>query len=149
MVGRPRAQHARLEDRAHAVALEEGREAADVVLVRMGQHQQVHAPVPRRQARVEERQQAVGIRPPVDQQAGAAVALDEDRVALAHIQDRRAHPAVGASRGDQHAGRGRHDRQGQDGQGLAPRHEAASRRTAGAVGAPAVAAEPPGKAAYG
>ena len=76
-----------LEDPADAIALEEQGEPGDVVLVRMGQDDRVDPPVPRRDPLVERDEQPVRIRPAVDQQSAAARALDEDRVALADIED--------------------------------------------------------------
>jgi hypothetical protein len=81
-----RATHARLEDGPDAIAVEQQHEPRDVVLVRVGQDDRVDPPVPGWDPTVELDEQAVGIRPPVDQQATAPGALDEDRVALADIE---------------------------------------------------------------
>ena len=48
----------------------------------------VEPPIPRRDPPIELDQEAIGIRPAVDEQSAAARALDQDRVALADIEDR-------------------------------------------------------------
>jgi hypothetical protein len=52
-VARARSAHPRLEHAPHLVPLQQGRQAGDMVLVRMGQHQCIDAPIPRRQSLVE------------------------------------------------------------------------------------------------
>ena len=61
------AAHARLGHLTDAVARQEEREPARVVLVRMGQHDKVQAPVPRRDALVQKAYQPVRIRAGVDE----------------------------------------------------------------------------------
>ena len=72
------------------ISLEEQGKAGDVILVRMRQDQRVDASIPWRDAAVERDEQAVGIRPAVDQQPTAVRALDEDGVALSDVEDRHA-----------------------------------------------------------
>ena len=69
-----------------------------MILVRVGEDEQVDPAIPRRQSRVERDEQPVRVRPAVDQQATAATALDEDRVALADVEDRHPDAAVGPVR---------------------------------------------------
>jgi len=83
--GQPRLVH--LPD---PVARQHDREPGDVVLVRVRQDHQVEAPIPRWEALVECLEQSVGIRPAVDDHSSAAIALDEDRVALPDVEHR--HP---------------------------------------------------------
>ena len=82
-----RAAHAGLEDLFDPVPAEQQREARDVVLVRVGQHDRVEPAIPGRDQAVELDEQAIGIRAAVDQEAPAVGALDENRVALADIED--------------------------------------------------------------
>jgi hypothetical protein len=83
-----RTAHAGLEDPNHAVALEEQGEARDVVFVRMAEDDDVDAAIPRRDPTIQGDQQAVGIGPAVDQQTPSARSLDQDRIALADVEDR-------------------------------------------------------------
>ncbi len=64
--------HPGLEHAPDAVAREQQGQARDVVLVRMGQDDDVDPPVPRRQSLVERHEEPVGIGPAVDQEAAAA-----------------------------------------------------------------------------
>ena len=84
------------QDPPDPVAIEHDREARDVVLVRVGQDQQVEPPVPGREPAVERAQQTLGVRPAVDEGTGPMSAFDEDRVALADIEhgDRRDAPRL-------------------------------------------------------
>ena len=96
-VARPGPAHPGLEHPRDVVPLEQEREPGDVVLVRVAQHDGVDPPVPRRDPPVEVDEQAVRVRPTVDEQATAARAFDEDRVALPDIEDRdrrRSRPVV-------------------------------------------------------
>jgi len=79
----------------HPVALEEEREAGHVILVRMGQHDQVDPPVPGRQSRVQDDEQPIRVRSAIHEHAAPGVALDEDGVALTHVQDRHPQAPVG------------------------------------------------------
>ena len=83
-----RSAHARLVDPADPVPVEEERHPGDVVLVRMGQDEDVDPAVPRRQPAIELDEQPVRIGAAVDEHPSAAAALDEDRVALADVEDR-------------------------------------------------------------
>lgn len=87
-VARPAAPHPGLEDATDPVATEQDREAAGVIVVGVGQDDEVEAAVPGRQPSVEGDEQAVGIGTAIDEQPPAACALDEDRVALSHVEDR-------------------------------------------------------------
>ena len=82
-----------------------------MVLVRVGQDHGVDPPVPRRDPLVEHDEQPVRVGSAVDEQPTAAGALDEDRVALADVEDR--DPGdPGRSRGQDAAGRPRPRRRG-------------------------------------
>jgi hypothetical protein len=87
-VARPRAAHTRFEHPPDAVAREQQREPSNVVLVGMGQDDHVDPAIPRRDAPVELDEQPIRVRSAVDQQSTAARALDEDRIALADVEDR-------------------------------------------------------------
>ena len=71
-----RPAHARLEDLADTISIEQERQTGDVVLVRMGQDDRVDPPVPRRDPLVEVDEQAVRVGTAIDQQATAARTLD-------------------------------------------------------------------------
>jgi hypothetical protein len=81
-----RSEHARLEDPTDPVACQEHGQARDVVLVGMAEDQEVDPPIPRRQPLVERNQQAIRIRPAVDQHPPPVPALHEDRVALPDVE---------------------------------------------------------------
>lgn len=83
-----RAAGARLEDATHTVPVEQPREARDMILVRVRQHDRIDPPIPGRQPRVKGDQQPVRVRSAVDEEAPADGALHEDGVALADIEDR-------------------------------------------------------------
>ena len=59
-----------------------------MVLVRVGQHDQVQPPIPRRDALIEERDEPIGVGAGVDQGAATVGALEKDRVTLADIEHR-------------------------------------------------------------
>ena len=61
-----------------------------MVLVRVAEHDGVDPPVPRRDPLVEVDEQAVRVRPAVDQQPTAARSFDEDGIALPDVEDRHA-----------------------------------------------------------
>ncbi len=65
-----------------------------MVLVGMGQDEEVDPPVPRREPRVERDEQAVRVRAAVDQETTAATALDQDRVTLADVEDGHPDPPI-------------------------------------------------------
>jgi len=114
-----RPDHSRLEDSADPVAVDQPGQPAGMVLMGMAQDQDVDASVPRRDARIELEDQAVGIGTPVDQHPGAAIALDKDRVALSDVEDRDMDPAVGPG-----LEAGARDGQGQDKAGQDGHHRA-------------------------
>jgi len=135
-VARSRAAHARLEDAPDPVPPQQHRESGHVVLVRMGQHDGVDAPVPRRDVLVQRDEQPVGIRAAVDEQPAAPRALDEDRVALTHVEDRDARSAVGPVEDDDDRSRHRNS-DGHERDPLGPRQPkscAARFRDGGRVG---------------
>ena len=78
--------HAGLEHPTDPVSLEDADEAGDVVLVRVRQHDDVDPPIPGRDPRVELEQQAVRVRPAVDEHPGAVARLEQDRVPLTDVQ---------------------------------------------------------------
>jgi hypothetical protein len=86
-VPRTRAEHPRFEGAPDAIPLEQEGESRDVVLVRVGEHDSVQPAVPRRNPPIELDEQPVGIRAAVHQQPAAPRALDEDRVALADVEN--------------------------------------------------------------
>jgi len=94
----------------HAVAAQQQRQTGNMVLVRMAEHDDVEAPVPGRDLLVEGTQQALRIRATVDEQPAAAVALDEDRIALADVEDHDAGDAVRPLRNGQAGPEHGHDR---------------------------------------
>jgi|1186.fasta_scaffold01662_6 hypothetical protein len=98
-VARAGPDHSRFDDIADSVTLKQKREPADMVFVRMRQHDEVEPPIPRRHTRVEQGQKAVGIRARVDEDTATVRPLQEDRVALADIQHRDVKPAVGTRHG--------------------------------------------------
>jgi len=101
------ADHSRFEDPLHAIPVEEAGQPGRVVLVRVAQDDDIDAPVPRREVLVEGDEEPSGIGPAVDEEAGAALALEEDRIALADVEDGQPGHAVGSmDDGD----RQRHDR---------------------------------------
>jgi hypothetical protein len=82
------AQHPVLGDARDPVSSQQHRQPGHMVLVRVCEDHEVDAPVPRGYMPVEHGQQPVGVRTPVEQQAPTSRALDEDGVALAHIERR-------------------------------------------------------------
>jgi hypothetical protein len=81
-----RTAHPDLGHGVYPVPLEEEREPSHVVLVWMGQHEQVDPPVPTGQLRVECHEKAVGIRSAIDEHPAPSIALDEDGVALSDVE---------------------------------------------------------------
>jgi hypothetical protein len=92
---------AALPDAPHPVAWREPREAPDMVLVRVRQHDEVHAAVPERDAFVEPPDEEVRVAPAVDQEARSVRGFHEDANTLADVEDRDAH-ASGRSRDEHH-----------------------------------------------
>ena len=88
--------HPGLEHAPDPISLQHADQARDMVLVGMGQDDEVDAPVPGWDPGVELREQPVGIGAAVDQHSPARCALDEHRVALAHVEH---HEAGGTARG--------------------------------------------------
>jgi hypothetical protein len=129
VIRRPRSDHARLEDPPDAVALDEARQAARVILVGVAQDQDIDPPVPRGNPGIELEDQAIRVRAAVDQHPAAAVALDEDGVALPHVEDGDVDSAIRpGSDADHRDGQGeRHSQQCRE----ARPSEAASGRAAG------------------
>ncbi len=95
VVGRAGPDHARLEDPADPVALDQPRQAAGVILVGMAQDQHIDPAVPGRNPGIELKDQAIRIRPTVDEQPSATIAFDQDRITLADVEDRDVNTAVG------------------------------------------------------
>jgi len=100
-VARTRPQHAGLQDAAHSIALEEPGQPGDVVLVRVGEDQQVDSPVPGRHPAVECDEEPCGIGSAVHEHPGAPIALHEDGVALPDIEHVDPHGPVCPVRRDQ------------------------------------------------
>jgi hypothetical protein len=94
-------QHPGLEDSAYPIAIEQPRHPGDVVLVRMRQDEQVDPTIPGRQSTIQRDEQAARIGASVNQQPAATIALDEDRVALADIEDVDADMPIRPVGGDQ------------------------------------------------
>jgi len=94
-VARARPAHAGLVDPPDPIALEQERQAGDMILVRMGQDQDVDPAVPGRQATIELDQEAIRVRSAIDQHPRATTALDEDRIALSDVENRDPRRAVG------------------------------------------------------
>jgi hypothetical protein len=102
------AQHPRFHDAPDPVALQKPGQPGDVVFMGVAQDEQVQPTIPGRQPGVECDEKATRIGTTVDQHSAAAVALDEDRVSLSHIEHVDSDAAAGAMSGDQHeAGDGR------------------------------------------
>jgi hypothetical protein len=70
-----------------------------VVLVRVGEDDEIEPPIPRRDPGVERHDESRRIGSAVDEEPGAAVALHEDRVALAHVEHADPDPTVRPSDG--------------------------------------------------
>jgi hypothetical protein len=86
VVARPGPGHARLVDPPDPIPSEQRREARDVVLVRVREHEDVDPPVPRRQALVEGDEQSRRVRAAIHDHPTAPIALDQDPVALSDIE---------------------------------------------------------------
>jgi len=115
LVPRASSGHPGLHDPPDAVALQDERQARDVVLVGVGQHDEVDPPVPRGHPRVERNEKPVGVRAAVHEHPAARRAGHQDRVALSDVEDDDVGPAVG-SRGaghDEH-GHGKRAEQARD-----------------------------------
>jgi hypothetical protein len=107
----PRTTHPGLEDPTNVVAVQQQREAGDVILVRVGEDDRVDPTVPGRDVLVEHNQQPIGIRTAIDQQTRTTRPFDQDAVALPDVEDR--HPRKGTwTCGDHAAGDRDRDDQG-------------------------------------
>jgi hypothetical protein len=93
----------------------------------MRQHDEVEAPVPRRQPTVESDEQPVRVGSAVDEEAPAPIALDQHRVALSDVEHGDADPAVGVVGGG--------DPQARDGDGEQQRDDAPRSRAGATPGA--------------
>jgi hypothetical protein len=80
------AGHPRLDQPPHPVAFDQQREAAHVVLVGVGEDDEVDPAVPRRNPRVQGHEQPIGVRATVHEQPPSPRRLDEDCVALANVE---------------------------------------------------------------
>ena len=112
------AGHPRLEQSPDAVAFDQQREAAHVVLVGVREDDEVDPAVPWRDLRVEGHEEPIGVRTTVHEQPPARRRLDEDRVALANVERDDVDPAVRprCRRHDRRCDNEREDgRQGPDG----------------------------------
>jgi hypothetical protein len=87
-----------LVDAADAVAREQRGQSSHVVLVRVRQHEDVDAAIPRRQSLVERDQESSRVGPAIDQEATAPPTLDQDAVALTDVKDHDAGDPVGPVR---------------------------------------------------
>ena len=79
-----------------------------MVLVRMAQHEEIDSAVPGRDPSVELDEEPIRIGPAIDEHPRPTIALDEDGVSLAHVEDVDPHVAVGTiGRYDHDTGDGR------------------------------------------
>ena len=122
-IGRVCVVATRVEDQANLISLESGHQPGDVVLVRVGQDQDVDAAVPPRQPLPEPAQQEIRIRATVDQHGRPRRRHDQDRIALSYVQGDQMKLSVG------HARRGEPDQQHYNGND--PRHRPAEEPDAG------------------
>jgi hypothetical protein len=93
-IGRVFVRASRLEDGADRESLERRHQPGHVVLVRMGQHHHVQAPLPERQPFAKAAQGEIGVRPAVDQRGLARWCDDQDRFSLADVQRHQVQPPV-------------------------------------------------------
>lgn len=96
IVGRVLVGNAGVEDQADVEAGEHLDEAGHVVLVRVAHDQDVDAARVEGQLGTEPAQRPFRVRPAVDEQPRPARSLDQDRIALADVEDGEVEPAVGA-----------------------------------------------------
>lgn len=111
LVSRARPEHPRLVDPADAIPREQRRQTGHVVLVGMGEDEEVNPAVPGRQALVECNEQPSRIGSAVDDQPATARSLDEDAVTLPDVEDDDSDDPVRAvgerqAEGDGRAGKG-------------------------------------------
>jgi hypothetical protein len=81
-----RPAHPGLGKTSDPISLEQERQARDVVLVRMSQHDHVKSPIPWRKPRIEDLEEAIRIRAAIDKDPSAARSFEQDRVALPDVQ---------------------------------------------------------------
>jgi hypothetical protein len=86
LVAGTRTAHPGLVDPPDAISREDRGQARNVVLVRVRQHKDVDTVIPRWQALVQGEQEAPRIGSAVDYQPSAAPALDQDAIALPHVE---------------------------------------------------------------
>ena len=82
------AAHPVLGEHADPVARQQPGQPADVILVRVGEQHDIDATVPDRDALVETSDEDVRVASAVDEDTRPVVRLDEDRIALADVEDR-------------------------------------------------------------
>ena len=87
--------HPGLDDAADVIPIEEQGQSCDVVLVGMRDHDEIEATIPRRDSRVEQGNQPVGVRAGVDEDSATGRSLEQDRVALTDVEHRHVQPSVG------------------------------------------------------
>jgi hypothetical protein len=78
--------HSGLDDACHSIAIDDEREAAHVILVRVGHDDEIDPAIPRRNPFVEGDEQPVRVRAAVHEQAPTRGRLHEDRITLAHVE---------------------------------------------------------------
>ena len=88
--------HARLHDLRYAIAVQDRRESGHVIFVRVREHHEIEPTIPGRDALVEQRDEPVRIGARVDEGATTVGSLEQDRIALADIQNRHVQSAVRA-----------------------------------------------------
>jgi hypothetical protein len=128
LVAGTRPDRARLVHTTDPVAREQRRQAGDVVLVRVREHQEVDPAVPWRQPLVEGDEEASRIGSTVHDEPSATAALDEDPVALPDVEDDDPNDPVGPM--------GEGDGQRQRGSGERDRGETRSPGLTNALSAP-------------
>jgi hypothetical protein len=105
-VGRVLERECRVEDAADAVAPEDVDEPGDVILVRMGHHQEVDVARVERPVPPDPAQRELRIRAAVDENRATVGSLEEDRVALPDVEDRDMESTI---RARQHGDRQEHN----------------------------------------
>ena len=113
-------RHARFVEVADAVPAEEPDQPRGVVLVGMGEDDDVEPAIPGGDARVQECAQAIGIRAAVDEDPAARRPRHEDGVPLPDIEDGHPRPPVRSSGGDATEGHEQPECEGEDRQLRSP-----------------------------
>lgn len=93
-----RPQHPRISNDLDSVPLEKQRQAGDMILVGMGEDDQIDPPIVGRNALVKARREQVRIRASVHQDAAAARSFQQDCVALSNVQHRHLEPVIRPAR---------------------------------------------------